>query len=113
MERVTKATGAKVQTTINNLNPAVLGTCARFEERQVGAWDGVRAGLVNGLCCAACSQIGREANMAAWADELGAEILCQASASVRISEPHLVMGLSLHFPMDQLLRGGLCFLCHR
>ncbi|GIL87422.1 hypothetical protein Vretimale_1664 [Volvox reticuliferus] len=37
IERVTKATGAKVQTTVNNLDPAVLGTCARFEERQVGA----------------------------------------------------------------------------
>ncbi|GIL44103.1 hypothetical protein Vafri_1645 [Volvox africanus] len=37
IERVTKATGAKVQTTVNNLDPAVLGTCAQFEERQVGA----------------------------------------------------------------------------
>ncbi|GLC39460.1 T-complex protein 1 subunit eta [Pleodorina starrii] len=37
LERVTKATGAKVQTTVNNLDPAVLGTCASFEERQVGA----------------------------------------------------------------------------
>ncbi|KAG2487549.1 hypothetical protein HYH03_013828 [Edaphochlamys debaryana] len=37
IERVTKATGAKVQTTVNNLDPKVLGTCARFEERQVGA----------------------------------------------------------------------------
>lgn len=30
-------TGARVQTTVNNLDKAVLGTCARFEERQVGA----------------------------------------------------------------------------
>ncbi|KXZ41819.1 hypothetical protein GPECTOR_273g713 [Gonium pectorale] len=37
IERVTKATGAKVQTTVNNLDPKALGTCARFEERQVGA----------------------------------------------------------------------------
>ncbi|GFR39923.1 hypothetical protein Agub_g431 [Astrephomene gubernaculifera] len=37
IERVTKATGAKVQTTVNNLDPRVLGTCERFEERQVGA----------------------------------------------------------------------------
>ncbi|KAG2449082.1 hypothetical protein HYH02_005831 [Chlamydomonas schloesseri] len=37
MERVTKATGAKVQTTVNNLDTKVLGTCERFEERQVGA----------------------------------------------------------------------------
>lgn len=34
--RVAKATGARVQTTVNNLDPKVLGTCARFEERQVG-----------------------------------------------------------------------------
>jgi T-complex protein 1 subunit eta len=37
MERVSKATGARVQTTVNNLDAeAVLGQCARFEERQVG-----------------------------------------------------------------------------
>lgn len=35
MERVQKATGARVQTTVNNLDKAVLGTCATFEERQV------------------------------------------------------------------------------
>lgn len=28
-------TGARVQTTVNNLDKAVLGTCERFEERQV------------------------------------------------------------------------------
>ena len=33
--RVAAATGAQVQTTVNNLNPKVLGTCARFEEQQV------------------------------------------------------------------------------
>lgn len=36
LQRVCKATGAKVQTTVNNLDPAVLGRCGRFEERQVG-----------------------------------------------------------------------------
>lgn len=28
--------GARVQTTVSNLDRAVLGTCGRFEERQVG-----------------------------------------------------------------------------
>eukprot|EP00955_Chlamydomonas_euryale_P109897 365965-Chlamydomonas_euryale.AAC.9 len=41
MERVQKATGARVQTTVNGLNSqnakGVLGTCATFEEKQVGA----------------------------------------------------------------------------
>uniref|UniRef100_A0A6S8GTD6 T-complex protein 1 subunit eta n=1 Tax=Dunaliella tertiolecta TaxID=3047 RepID=A0A6S8GTD6_DUNTE len=37
MDRVAKATGARVQTTVNGLDPAVLGTCSSFEERQVGA----------------------------------------------------------------------------
>eukprot|EP00775_Hariotina_reticulata_P013203 gene13203-13334_t len=36
LQRVAKATGARVQTTVNNLDTAVLGTCKRFEERQVG-----------------------------------------------------------------------------
>eukprot|EP00218_Dolichomastix_sp_CCMP3274_P008038 CAMPEP_0170144498 /NCGR_PEP_ID=MMETSP0033_2-20121228/14043_1 /TAXON_ID=195969 /ORGANISM="Dolichomastix tenuilepis, Strain CCMP3274" /LENGTH=583 /DNA_ID=CAMNT_0010381001 /DNA_START=6 /DNA_END=1758 /DNA_ORIENTATION=+ len=36
MQRVLKATGAQLQTTVNNLVPGVLGTCGRFEERQVG-----------------------------------------------------------------------------
>ncbi len=35
MERVAKATGARMQTTVNKLDTAVLGTCAQFEERQV------------------------------------------------------------------------------
>ncbi|KAK9840343.1 hypothetical protein WJX74_007905 [Apatococcus lobatus] len=35
--RVAAATGAQVQTTVNNLNPNTLGTCAQFEEQQVGA----------------------------------------------------------------------------
>ena len=41
IERITKATGARIQTTVNGLNPesakTVLGTCATFEEKQVGA----------------------------------------------------------------------------
>lgn len=39
LQRVAKATGARVQTTVNSLDPAVLGTCERFEERQVGAGE--------------------------------------------------------------------------
>ena len=34
--RVTKATGARVQTTVNDVTPEQLGTCEVFEERQVG-----------------------------------------------------------------------------
>ena len=37
MKRVADATGATVQTTVNNLDVKVLGTCRKFEERQVGA----------------------------------------------------------------------------
>lgn|SRR3990167_3794608 len=36
MKRLAKATGAVVQTTSTNLTPDVLGTCALFEERQIG-----------------------------------------------------------------------------
>ena len=36
MVRVSKATGAKVQTTVNNVIPEVLGTCGVFEEKQIG-----------------------------------------------------------------------------
>eukprot|EP01114_Cavostelium_apophysatum_P004342 TRINITY_DN1455_c0_g1_i2.p1 TRINITY_DN1455_c0_g1~~TRINITY_DN1455_c0_g1_i2.p1 ORF type:complete len:564 (-),score=194.85 TRINITY_DN1455_c0_g1_i2:30-1721(-) len=36
LRRVCKATGAAVQTTVNDLIPEILGTCAIFEERQVG-----------------------------------------------------------------------------
>jgi hypothetical protein len=38
LQRVAKATGARVQTTVNNLDVKVLGTCATFEEKQVGGW---------------------------------------------------------------------------
>eukprot|EP01095_Lingulamoeba_sp_RSL-Kostka_P012855 TRINITY_DN517_c1_g1_i1.p1 TRINITY_DN517_c1_g1~~TRINITY_DN517_c1_g1_i1.p1 ORF type:complete len:558 (-),score=228.73 TRINITY_DN517_c1_g1_i1:225-1898(-) len=34
--RVQKATGAKMQTSVNDLNAQILGTCGLFEERQVG-----------------------------------------------------------------------------
>jgi hypothetical protein len=35
LQRVAKATGARMQTTVNpKVDPAVLGTCERFEEKQ-------------------------------------------------------------------------------
>lgn len=37
LTRVTAATGAHIQTTVNNLDPKMLGSCALFEEKQVGA----------------------------------------------------------------------------
>jgi len=37
MKRVCNATGASVQTTVNNLIPQIIGTCTRFEERQIGS----------------------------------------------------------------------------
>lgn len=37
LERTRRATGAEVQTTVQGIQPTVLGTCAKFEERQVGA----------------------------------------------------------------------------
>ncbi len=36
LERVARATGARVQTTVNGLSSDVLGTCESFEEKQVG-----------------------------------------------------------------------------
>lgn len=36
MKRVMKATGASMQSTVNKLTDDVLGTCALFEEKQVG-----------------------------------------------------------------------------
>ena len=35
LQRVAQATGAAVQTTVNELDPRVLGTCRHFEEVQV------------------------------------------------------------------------------
>jgi T-complex protein 1 subunit eta len=37
LERVARATGGRVQTTVNGLTPDVLGSCEKFEEIQVGA----------------------------------------------------------------------------
>ena len=37
MLRIAKATGATLQTTVNNITPDVLGTCGKFEEKQIGA----------------------------------------------------------------------------
>lgn len=37
LERVAMATGGVVQTSLQDLSPAVLGTCAKFEEKQVGS----------------------------------------------------------------------------
>jgi len=36
LRRVAQATGGKIQTTTSNLDPSVLGTCGKFEERQIG-----------------------------------------------------------------------------
>ena len=35
LQRVAKATGAQVQTTVNGLSTSALGTCAQFQEKQV------------------------------------------------------------------------------
>jgi T-complex protein 1 subunit eta len=37
MKRVAKATGALLQTTVNNVTSDVLGTCGKFQEKQIGA----------------------------------------------------------------------------
>lgn len=37
MKRVAKATGALLQTTVNNVSKDVLGTCGKFQEKQIGA----------------------------------------------------------------------------
>lgn len=37
VERVARATGAVVQTSLSDLSPEILGTCAKFYESQVGA----------------------------------------------------------------------------
>lgn len=36
LKRVCAATGASVQTTVTNIIPSVLGSCEKFEERQIG-----------------------------------------------------------------------------
>lgn len=45
LKRVEKATGAKMQTSVNDLKDEILGTCSLFEERQVG---GERYNLFSG-----------------------------------------------------------------
>lgn len=47
LQRVAEATGAQIQTTVNSLSPKALGSCSRFEERQVGA---ERYNLFTGGC---------------------------------------------------------------
>lgn len=37
LQRVQQASGGMVQTTVNGLQPAVLGQCGEFEEKQLGA----------------------------------------------------------------------------
>jgi len=37
LQRVSKATGGKVQTSVNDLIPEILGFCENFEEKQVGS----------------------------------------------------------------------------
>jgi T-complex protein 1 subunit eta len=37
MNRVAKATGALLQTTVNNITSDVLGSCGSFQEKQIGA----------------------------------------------------------------------------
>ena len=46
LKRVAAATGAAVQTTVNNLDPKVLGTCANFEEVQASGPSLLPLGLV-------------------------------------------------------------------
>lgn len=88
MERVTKATGAKVQTTVNNLDTKVLGTCERFEERQVRAC--VRASWLTCLRKCLLARKGKVvmrgsvATMAARAQSKG---IGQRSCTVRGSPP--------------------------
>eukprot|EP00591_Stephanopyxis_turris_P011225 CAMPEP_0195526688 /NCGR_PEP_ID=MMETSP0794_2-20130614/27907_1 /TAXON_ID=515487 /ORGANISM="Stephanopyxis turris, Strain CCMP 815" /LENGTH=541 /DNA_ID=CAMNT_0040657439 /DNA_START=43 /DNA_END=1665 /DNA_ORIENTATION=+ len=37
LERVSRATGAKIQTSVNGIIPSVLGTCGNFVEQQIGS----------------------------------------------------------------------------
>ena len=48
LKRVAAATGGVVQSTVNNLDPKVLGTCAQFEEVQVSI---LLCLSVLGQCC--------------------------------------------------------------
>jgi len=49
--RMQKATGGMIQTSCNDLNPSVLGTCTHFEEKQVGA---ERFNFFSGCKAASC-----------------------------------------------------------
>ena len=59
LQRVAQATGAAVQTTVNGLDPRVLGSCRHFEEVQV------RRTCAGASCCgsgcALCQQVGPRA----------------------------------------------------
>ncbi len=46
MHRVAVATGAQTQTTVNNLNPKVLGSVEAFEEKQVKPQPSIGCGNV-------------------------------------------------------------------
>lgn len=37
LQRVSQATGAQVQTTVNGLSDSALGTCAQFQEKQASS----------------------------------------------------------------------------
>jgi T-complex protein 1 subunit eta len=54
LKRMAKAVGASVQTSCNDLNPGVLGHCAKFEEKQVG---GERYNFFTGCTKAATATI--------------------------------------------------------
>merc|ERR1719231_1756621 len=47
MMRLQRGIGASIQTSCNDLNPGVLGTCAKFEERQVGAERSLHDAIMN------------------------------------------------------------------
>lgn len=54
LKRVAKATGASIQTTVNDLGEDILGSCALFEENQVG---GERFNFFNGCSNATTATI--------------------------------------------------------
>jgi len=54
MMRMCKATGGSLQTSCNDLNPAVLGACEHFEEKQVG---GERFNFFSGCCSESTSTL--------------------------------------------------------
>ena len=64
--RVAAATGAQVQTTVNNLNPKVLGTCAQFEEQQVRALSGNKTAYLWMECQGSVAQPGFVLDIPRW-----------------------------------------------